>query len=76
MHPSLLLPHLVHIMPNGDYGPTREYMSLFISNRSINKNHGYYQDEDNQDHVQPLRHHSSAPKTYFERDYDTTSNSF
>ena len=23
-------------------------------------------------HVHPLRHHSSAPETYFERDYDTT----
>ena len=58
MHPSLLLPHLVHIMPNGDYGTTtREYMILFISNRYINQNHGYYQDEDNQDHMQPLRHH-------------------
>ena len=58
---------------NGDYGLAREYTSLFISNRSINQNHGYYQDEDNQDHVQPLRHHSSAPETYFERDYDTTN---
>ena len=43
---------------NGDYGPTRECMSPFISNRSINKNHGYYQDEYNQEHVHPLRHHS------------------
>jgi len=48
-------------------------MSPFISNRSINQNHGYYQDEDNQDRVQPLRHHSSVPETYFEKDYDTTN---
>lgn len=58
---------------NGDFGPTREYISPFISNRSVNQNHGYYRDEDNQDHVQPLRHHSSAPETYFEKDYDTTN---
>ena len=58
---------------NGDFGPTREYISAFISNRHVNQNQGYYQNRYNQHNVQPLRHHFSAPETYFQKDYVTTN---
>eukprot|EP01018_Ginkgo_biloba_P007215 Gb_11764 [translate_table: standard] len=58
---------------NVDVRPTREFMDLFGSTDSVNRNRRKYEDEDNQGHLQPLRHHSSAPETYFERSYDSSN---
>ncbi|GLJ28774.1 hypothetical protein SUGI_0567350 [Cryptomeria japonica] len=58
---------------SGDGRPTREYMNRFTFNGSFNNRHEHYEDEDSQGHLKPLRHHSSAPETYFERNYDSSN---
>lgn len=58
---------------SNDVRPTREYMNKFTFSGSFNNRHEHYEDEDGQGHLKPLRHHSSAPETFYERNYDSSN---
>eukprot|EP00252_Welwitschia_mirabilis_P012864 TRINITY_DN283_c0_g1_i1.p1 TRINITY_DN283_c0_g1~~TRINITY_DN283_c0_g1_i1.p1 ORF type:complete len:526 (-),score=67.62 TRINITY_DN283_c0_g1_i1:347-1924(-) len=58
---------------NGDSRPTREYRSPFMHGGPVHQTYVQYEDEGSHDHLRPLRHHTSAPETYFERDFDSSN---